>query len=194
MIKNFVHETSIIDEGAIIGKGSKIWHWSHICSNSKIGDNCVLSQNTFVVQNVTIGNGCKIQNNVSLYDGVILEDNVFCGPSVVFTNVYNPRSEINRKKQFLPTIVKSGATIGANATIICGRTIGSYAFIGAGSVVNKDIKPFSLVVGVPAKQIGWVNVYGERLNLPLKGHEIIKCYKTDHKYELRGNNLYKTDL
>jgi UDP-2-acetamido-3-amino-2,3-dideoxy-glucuronate N-acetyltransferase len=159
----FIHETAIIDNGAICGINTKIWHWTHICKGAKIGDNCVLGQNVFVADNVIIGNQVKIQNNVSLYDGVILEDNVFCGPSMVFTNVYNPRAEISRKHEYRQTLVKQGATLGANCTIVCGVTIGEYAFIGAGSVVNRDVPDFALMVGVPARQIAWMNTYGERV-------------------------------
>lgn len=158
-----VHETAIIDDGAQIGAGSRIWHWVHICSGAVIGENCSFGQNVFVSNNVKIGNNVKIQNNVSVYDNVILEDNVFCGPSMVFTNVYNPRAEIERKSEYQDTLVKEGATLGANCTIVCGVTIGKYAFVGAGAVVTKDVPDFGLVVGVPAKQIGWMNRLGQRV-------------------------------
>lgn len=157
------HETAIVDEGAEIGEGTRIWHWAHVCGGAKIGKNCSLGQNVFVGNKVTIGNGVKIQNNVSVYDNVTLEDDVFCGPSMVFTNVYNPRSAINRKNEYRDTIVKKGATLGANCTIVCGVTIGKYAFVGAGAVVTKDVPDYALVVGVPAKQIGQVNEDGNRI-------------------------------
>jgi UDP-2-acetamido-3-amino-2,3-dideoxy-glucuronate N-acetyltransferase len=161
----FKHETAIIDDGAKIGANSQIWHWTHICGkNVKIGRNCTLGQNVFIANNVTIGDNVKIQNNVSVYDSVILEDDVFCGPSMVFTNVINPRSAINRKNEYKTTLVKRGATIGANATIICGNTIGEYAFIAAGAVITKDVPANGLMAGVPAKQIGWVNEMGVRYN------------------------------
>lgn len=168
----FKHETAIIDDGAQIGEGSRVWHWAHVCAGAKIGRGVSLGQNVFVGNEVIIGDNCKIQNNVSVYDNVYLEEGVFCGPSMVFTNVYNPRSLIERKDQYRDTLVKKGATLGANCTIVCGITIGEFAFIGAGSVVNKDVKPFALMVGVPARQIGWMSMYGERLELPLRGiHE-----------------------
>ncbi len=163
MASFFQHETAIIDEGATIGKGSWVWHWVHICGQAKIGEDCRFGQNVFVGNDVVIGNNVKIQNNVSVYDKVTLEDDVFCGPSMVFTNVYNPRAAINRKDEYLPTLVKQGATLGANCTIICGVTVGRYAFVGAGSVVTKDVPDYALMVGVPAKQIGWVNEQGERV-------------------------------
>ena len=160
------HETAIIDQGANIGINTRIWHWTHICGGAIIGKKCSLGQNVFVGNRVVIGNNVKIQNNVSVYDNVTLEDDVFCGPSMVFTNVYNPRSEISRKNEYRDTLVKKGATLGANCTIICGHTIGQYAFIGAGAVVNCDIPDFALMVGVPARQIGWMNRFGERLDSP----------------------------
>ena len=159
----FIHRTAIIDEGASIGSGSKIWHWTHICSGAQIGLRCSLGQNVFVGNKVFIGNNVKIQNNVSVYDDVILEDDVFCGPSMVFTNVLNPRSQVTRKNEYKTTIVKKGATLGANCTIICGVEIGEYAFVGAGAVVNKDVKEYALMVGVPAIHIGWMSAYGEKL-------------------------------
>ncbi len=158
------HETAIIDSGAQIGDGTRIWHWVHICSDSKIGKNCSLGQNVYVGNQVKIGDGCKIQNNVSIYDTVELEDNVFCGPSMVFTNVYNPRAAIERKDEYRKTLVKTGATIGANATIVCGTTLGEYCFIAAGAVVNSDVEPFALMAGVPARRIGWMNKAGERVD------------------------------
>lgn len=185
----FQHETAIIDDGAIIGEGSRVWHWAHVCSGAKIGSSVSLGQNVFVGNKVTIGDKCKIQNNVSVYDNVHLEEGVFCGPSMVFTNVYNPRSLIERKDQYRDTIVRKGATLGANCTVVCGVTIGEYAFIGAGTVVNKDVKPFALMVGVPAKQIGWMSQYGEKLDLPLKGDQLITCPHTQTVYQLTGSVL-----
>ena len=160
----FVHDSSIVDEGAAIGKGTKIWHFSHILKGSDIGENCNIGQNVVIGPDVRIGNGCKIQNNVSVYKGVTLEDGVFCGPSMVFTNIYNPRAEIRKMDQVRPTLVKRGATLGANATIVCGVTVGRYAFIGAGTVVIKDVPDHALVVGNPARQIGWACTCGERLS------------------------------
>ena len=160
----FIHDTAIVDIGAKIGQGSRVWHWVHISGNAVIGEKCSFGQNVFVGNKVVIGNNCKVQNNVSIYDAVTLEDDVFCGPSMVFTNVYNPRSSVERKNEYLQTLVKKGATIGANATIICGVTLGEHCFIAAGAVVTKDIKPFALMAGVPAKQIGWMNKSGERVN------------------------------
>ena len=158
-----IHETAIVDDGACLGEGCKVWHWVHISSGAKIGKNCSFGQNVFVSNDVQIGNNVKIQNNVSIYDSVTLEDDVFCGPSMVFTNVYNPRSAINRKKEYKPTTVRKGATLGANSTIICGNEIGEYAFVGAGAVVTKNVPPFALVAGVPAEQIGWVDKEGNRV-------------------------------
>lgn len=158
-----IHPTAIIDEGATIGNGSRIWHWVHICGGAKIGNGCSFGQNVFVGNDVVIGNNCKIQNNVSIYDAVSLEDDVFCGPSMVFTNVHNPRSSVIRKDEYRRTLVKKGATIGANATIVCGVTLGEYCFIAAGAVITKDVAPYALMAGVPAKQIGWMNKEGERV-------------------------------
>ena len=157
-----VHSSAIVDKGATIGSGTRIWHWVHICGGATVGKNCSFGQNTFVGNNVTVGNNCKIQNNVSIFDAVTLEDDVFCGPSMVFTNVYNPRSKINRKNEYRETLVKIGATIGANATIICGVTLGKSCFIAAGAVVTKNVEPFALMAGVPAKRIGWVNKKGDK--------------------------------
>lgn len=186
-----VHETAIIDEGAQIGIGTKVWHWVHICSGAKIGSNVTLGQNVFIGNKVTIGNDCKVQNNVSIYDNVRLEDAVFCGPSVVFTNVYNPRSLIDKKDEFLDTIVKKGATLGANSTILCGVAIGKFAFIGADSLILKDVPEFALMVGSPARQIGWVGEFGEKLDLPLNGYKEAVCKKSDQKYRLTGSVLTK---
>lgn len=179
----YTHETAIIDEGAQIGSGSKIWHFSHIMGSAQIGDNCILGQNVFIGNKVKLGNNVKVQNNVSVYEGVTCEDDVFLGPSMVFTNVINPRSTVERKEEFKPTLVKRGATIGANATIICGVTLGEYCMIGAGAVVTKDVLPFALMTGVPAKQVGWVSRSGEIL-----GEDLI-CPKTGEKYNLAGANL-----
>ncbi|KJY84154.1 serine acetyltransferase [Vibrio galatheae] len=183
------HDTAIIDDGAVIGEGSRIWHWAHVCSGACIGNGVSLGQNVFVGNKVTIGDYCKIQNNVSVYDNVHLGEGVFCGPSMVFTNVYNPRSLVERKNEYRDTIVKKGATLGANCTIVCGITIGEYAFVGAGTVVNKDVKPFALVVGVPAKQIGWMSAFGQRLDLPLNGDAEITCEKTGDRYQLADGYL-----
>lgn len=180
-----VHPSAIVDEGAEIGSGSRVWHWTHVCGGARIGSGCSLGQNVFVGNSVTIGDNCKIQNNVSIYDNVILEDDVFCGPSMVFTNVYNPRSAVPRKDEYRDTLVQRGATIGANATIVCGITIGSYAFIAAGAVVNRDVKPYALMVGVPARHAGWMSRHGERLDLPLTGDGEAVCAATGEKYRLR---------
>lgn len=184
-----VHPTAIVDEGAQIGEGSRIWHWVHVCGGAKIGKDVSLGQNVFVGHKVTIGDKCKIQNNVSVYDNVTLEEGVFCGPSMVFTNVYNPRSLIDRKSEYRNTLVKKGATLGANCTIVCGVTIGQYAFIGAGAVVNKDVKPYALMVGVPARQIGWMSDYGEQIPLPLQGIGEFTCSYTNQKYKLTDDHL-----
>jgi len=184
-----IHPTAIIDEGAQIGDGSRIWHWVHICSGARIGEHCSFGQNVFVGNDVLIGNNCKVQNNVSLYDAVTLEDDVFCGPSMVFTNVYNPRSAVTRKDEYRRTLVKRGATIGANATIVCGVTLGEYAFIAAGAVINKDVKPYALMAGVPARQIGWMSQHGERLDLPLTGNGQATCPATGYTYHLDNSDL-----
>lgn len=187
---NFMkHETAIVDDGAVIGENSRVWHWVHVCGGAVIGQGVSLGQNVFVGNKVTIGDKCKIQNNVSIYDNVHLEEGVFCGPSMVFTNVYNPRSLLERKDEYRDTIVKKGATLGANCTIVCGVTIGEYAFVGAGAVINKNVKPFALMVGVPAKQIGWMSKYGEQLVLPLNGDAEVTCTHTGEKYLLNQGNL-----
>lgn len=186
-----VHETAIIDEGAKIGEGSRIWHWVHICGGANIGKRCSFGQNVFVGNKVQIGNDVKVQNNVSVYDNVVLEDGVFCGPSMVFTNVYNPRSFIERKDQYRDTHVKKGATLGANCTVVCGVTIGEYALIGAGALVNKDVPNYALMVGVPAKQIGWISEFGVKLDLPLTGTAEAICENTDHHYLLTDNTCIR---
>jgi len=185
------HPSAIVDDGAVIGEGSRVWHFVHVCSGARIGKGVSLGQNVFVGNKVSIGDKCKIQNNVSIYDNVYLEEGVFCGPSMVFTNVYNPRSLIERKDQYLDTIVKRGATLGANCTIVCGVTIGEFAFVGAGAVINKDVPAYALMVGVPAKQIGWMSEFGERLELPLSGKTETVCEHTGSRYILNNNNLSK---
>ena len=178
------HPTSIIDAGARIGDNTRVWHWVHISAGAVIGRNCSLGQNVFVGNRVVIGDRVKIQNNVSVYDNVTLEDDVFCGPSMVFTNVYNPRSAIERKSEYRDTVVRRGATLGANCTVVCGVTLGEYVFVGAGAVVNRDVPAFALVVGVPARQVGWMSRYGERLDLPLSGNASATCRSTADKYAL----------
>jgi len=192
MKEYYKHESAIVDNGASIGKDSRIWHFVHVCSGAKIGEGVSLGQNVFVGNKVSIGNKCKIQNNVSIYDNVHLEDEVFCGPSMVFTNVYNPRSGVERKEEYRDTLVKKGATLGANCTLVCGVTIGEYAFVGAGAVVNKDVKPYALTVGVPAKQIGWMSEFGEQLDLPLKGNATVECKHTGDVYTLVDDSIIKT--
>lgn len=186
-----VHETAIVDEGAELGEGCRVWHFVHVCSGAKIGKGVSLGQNVFVGNKVTIGDHCKIQNNVSVYDNVHLEEGVFCGPSMVFTNVYNPRSLIERKSEYKDTLVKKGATLGANCTIVCGVTIGEYAFVGAGAVVNKDVPAYALMVGVPAKQVGWMSEYGEQLDLPLNGSAFTQCQHTGYHYKLTNGVVCK---
>jgi UDP-2-acetamido-3-amino-2,3-dideoxy-glucuronate N-acetyltransferase len=184
----FVHETAVVDDAVQIGEGTKIWHFSHIMKNATLGQNCILGQNVCIGQDVIIGNRCKIQNNVSIYKSVTLEDEVFCGPSCVFTNVYNPRAFIERKHEFMPTLVETGATIGANATIVCGVTIGKYALIGAGAVVKKDVLPYAVVVGVPARQIGWACKCAVKLE-DFDNDNRAKCQSCGCQYELKDNNL-----
>lgn len=183
------HETAIVDDGALIGRDTTIWHFSHVCAGATIGEGCSLGQNVFVGNKVSIGNNVKIQNNVSVYDNVYIENDVFCGPSMVFTNVYNPRSFIERKAEYRDTLVKKGATLGANCTIVCGVTIGEYSLVGAGAVINKTVKPYALMVGVPAKQIGWISKFGEQLDLPLEGNKSSICQHTNDKYVLTGSTL-----
>jgi UDP-2-acetamido-3-amino-2,3-dideoxy-glucuronate N-acetyltransferase len=179
-----IHPSAIIDDGAQIGATSRVWHWVHVCGGARIGERCSLGQNVFVGNRVVIGNNVKIQNNVSVYDNVTLEDDVFCGPSMVFTNVYNPRSEVTRKHEYRDTLVKRGATLGANCTVVCGVTIGEYAFVAAGAVVNRDVKPYALMAGVPARQIGWMSRHGERLELALSGSGEARCPGSGVRYRL----------
>ena len=185
----FSHETAVIDKGCVIGKGTKIWHFSHIMPNSTIGEGCNIGQNVVVSPDVVLGKNVKVQNNVSIYTGVICEDDVFLGPSMVFTNVINPRSAVVRKNEYQKTLVKKGATIGANATVVCGNTIGEYALVGAGTVVTKDVLPYALVVGNPSKQIGWVSEYGHRLEFDNKGLAI--CIESKETYTLKNNHVKK---
>lgn len=183
----FIHETAIVDEGARIGEDSRVWHWVHVCGGAVLGTGCSLGQNVFIGNAVVIGNNVKIQNNVSVYDNVTLEDDVFCGPSMVFTNVYNPRSAVARKDEYLDTVVGRGATLGANCTLVCGVTVGRNAFVGAGAVVNKDVPDHALVVGVPARQIGWMSAHGEQLELPLEGSGSCSCTQTGDRYVLEDS-------
>jgi len=189
MQDTIIHPSAIIDKGAQIGEGSRVWHFVHVCGGAKIGLGVSLGQNVFVGNHVTIGDRCKVQNNVSVYDNVTLEEGVFCGPSMVFTNVHNPRALIERKNEFRSTLVKKGATLGANCTVVCGVTIGEYAFVGAGAVVNKDVKPYALMVGVPARQVGWMSQFGEQIPLPLQGKGTANCPHTGTSYSLNGDNL-----
>lgn len=185
----FAHKTAVIDQGCEIEKGTKIWHFSHLMTKCKLGGNCNIGQNVVISSGVILGSNVKVQNNVSIYEGVICEDDVFLGPSMVFTNVINPRSAVNRKTEYMRTLVKKGASIGANATIVCGNDIGKYAFIGAGSVVTKEILDFALVVGNPSKQIGWVSEYGHRLNFDKKGIAI--CKESNQEYKLDDNKVIR---
>ena len=184
------HPTAVIDDGAQIGVGTRIWHWVHVCAGARIGANCSLGQGVFVGNRVVIGNNVRIQNNVSVYDDVTLEDDVFCGPSMVFTNVVNPRSHVPRKNEYRRTLVRRGATIGANATIVCGHTLGEYAFVGAGAVVTRDVPDFALMLGVPARQVGWMSKAGERLDLPLTGDGATACPLTGERYRLAGGRCH----
>jgi UDP-2-acetamido-3-amino-2,3-dideoxy-glucuronate N-acetyltransferase len=187
--KYFAHETAVIDEGASIGKGCRIWHFSHIMSGAVLGENCNLGQNVLVSTDVILGNNVKVQNNISLYTGVICEDDVFLGPSMVFTNIVNPRSAVIRKDQYVKTMVHRGATIGANATIICGNTLGAFCFIGAGTVITRDVPPYALVVGNPGKQVGWMSEYGHRLRFDENNMAV--CPESGDKYELKNEKVRK---
>ncbi len=184
-----IEQSAIVDDGAEIGSGSRVWHFCHVCSGAKIGKNVSLGQGVFVGNRAVIGNNCKVQNNVSIYDDVCLEDGVFCGPSMVFTNVINPRALVERKSEYQSTLVKTGATLGANSTIVCGVTLGEYSFVAAGSVVVRDVPAFALVAGVPARQIGWMSAFGERLELPIEGSGSTTCSNTGDRYFLEGQTL-----
>jgi UDP-2-acetamido-3-amino-2,3-dideoxy-glucuronate N-acetyltransferase len=184
-----IHPTAIVDPGAAIGDDCRIWHWVHISGGAVIGKRCSFGQNVYVGNKVSIGDNCKVQNNVSIYDAVTLEDDVFCGPSMVFTNVYNPRSAVVRKDEYRPTLIKKGATLGANATIVCGVTVGEHAFVGAGSVINRDVKPYALMVGVPARQVGWMSAHGARLDLPLTGNGEAACPDTGIRYVMTDGHV-----
>ena len=184
-----VHATAIVDDGAVLGEGTRVWHWVHISAGAKIGEHCSFGQNVFVGNDVVIGNNVKVQNNVSIYDAVTLEDDVFCGPSMVFTNVYNPRSAVARKAEYRKTLIRQGVTLGANCTIVCGNTVGRYAFVGAGAVVNRGVPDFALMVGVPARQIGWISRFGEQLDLPLQGDAEVVCPHTSERYRLVGDKV-----
>jgi UDP-2-acetamido-3-amino-2,3-dideoxy-glucuronate N-acetyltransferase len=188
-----VHSSAIVDEGAIIGEGSRVWHFVHVCGGARIGKGVSLGQNVFIGNKVVVGDFCKIQNNVSVYDNVTLEDGVFCGPSMVFTNVYNPRSLIDRKDQYRDTLVQKGATLGANCTIVCGVVVGKFAFVGAGAVINRDVPAYALMVGVPARQIGWMSEFGEQLKLPVTGSGEVKCEHSGASYVLADNIVTKLD-
>ncbi|HOB92498.1 MAG TPA: DapH/DapD/GlmU-related protein [Aquabacterium sp.] len=184
-----IHPSAIVDEGAVLGDNCRVWHFVHISAGARIGARCSFGQNVYVGNDVVIGDNVKIQNNVSVYDAVTLESDVFCGPSMVFTNVYNPRSAVTRKDEYRRTLVRRGATLGANCTIVCGVTVGAYGFIGAGAVVNRDVPDFALMLGVPARQSGWMSRFGERLPLPLHGDGEARCPATGDLYMLRGNAL-----
>ena len=184
-----IHPTAIVDDGAQLGDGCRVWHFTHICAGARIGAGCSFGQNVYVGNDVRIGSNVKIQNNVSVYDAVTLEDDVFCGPSMVFTNVYNPRAAVARKNEYRRTLVRRGATLGANSTIVCGVTIGQYAFVGAGAVLNRDVPDFALMLGVPARQAGWMSRHGERLALPLRGEAEAACPQTGERYRLAGGVL-----
>lgn len=186
-----IHESAVVDDGAVIGPGSRVWHFAHVCAGAKIGSGVSLGQGVFVGNRTAIGDCCKVQNNVSVYDNVFLEEGVFCGPSMVFTNVYNPRALVERKDEYRDTLVRKGATLGANCTIVCGVTIGQFAFIGAGAVVNKDVKAYALMVGVPAQQVGWVSERGERLPLPVDGSGGYTCPSTGQRYVLGHSGLVR---
>ncbi|MEE9254297.1 MAG: acyltransferase [Pseudomonadales bacterium] len=182
----FAHETAVVDAGAAIGRGTRIWHFVHVSGSAIIGADCVLGQNVYVAEHVTIGDNVRIQNNVSVFEGVTLEDEVFCGPSTVFTNVINPRADVSRKDEFLPTLVRRGASLGANCTIVCGNTVGAYAFIGAGTVVTHDVVDYALIVGVPGRQVGWMSRNGERLDIAADGDGEASCPTTGDRYRVSG--------
>ncbi len=184
-----IHRSAIVDEGAQLGDGCRVWHFVHISAGARIGERCSFGQNVYVGNDVHIGHNVKVQNNVSVYDAVTLEDDVFCGPSMVFTNVYNPRSAVTRKDEYRRTLVRQGATLGANCTIVCGITVGRYAFVGAGAVVHRDVPDFALMVGVPARRAGWMSRHGERLPLPLRGEAEATCPHTGDRYRLQGEQL-----
>lgn len=184
-----IHPSAIVDEGAQLGEGTRVWHFAHVCGGARIGPDCSLGQGVFVGNDVVIGRNVKVQNHVSIYDAVTLEDDVFCGPSMVFTNVHNPRSAVPRKAEYRPTRVKRGATLGANCTIVCGSTVGEYAFVGAGAVVSRDVPAHALVVGVPARRIGWMSRHGQRLALPASGQGCAVCPATGERYRLDGDTL-----
>lgn len=189
----FMHPSAIVDEGARIGDGSRVWHFVHVCAGARIGNGVSLGQNVFVGNRVVIGDRCKIQNNVSVYDNVTLEEGVFCGPSMVFTNVYNPRALVERKDEYRDTVVRRGATLGANCTVVCGVTIGAFAFVGAGAVVLRDVPAYALMVGTPARQIGWMSEFGERLALPVEGDGEARCPHTGQRYILTAGVLTKAE-
>jgi UDP-2-acetamido-3-amino-2,3-dideoxy-glucuronate N-acetyltransferase len=187
-----IHPTAIVDEGAVLGEGCRVWHWVHISSGAVIGKDCSFGQNVYVGNRVTIGDNVKVQNNVSIYDDVVLEDDVFCGPSMVFTNVYNPRSAVSRKDEYRKTLIRKGATLGANCTIVCGTTVGQGAFVGAGAVINRDVPDYALMVGVPAHQVGWMGAFGERLQLPLSGDGEVVCPGDGSIYRLENSKVTRS--
>ncbi|MDP1534798.1 MAG: acyltransferase [Rubrivivax sp.] len=189
MTAAWIHASAIVDDGAQLGDATRVWHFAHVCAGARIGAGCSLGQGVYVGNDVVIGNNVKVQNQVSVYDAVTLEDDVFCGPSMVFTNVHNPRAAVPRKSEYRPTWVRRGATLGANCTIVCGTTIGEYAFVGAGAVVSRDVPAYALVVGVPARRIGWMSRHGERLDLPASGSGQARCPASGDTYRLDGETL-----